>query len=38
MTAVRPATAIATTRPAQPSGGNVIVTTKVTRIRRRTSP
>jgi hypothetical protein len=38
MIAVSPATAIAATRPAQPVGGQVIVTTNVVRIRMRTKP
>jgi len=36
--AVSPATATAVTRPAQPSGGSVIITTNVIRIRIRTTP
>ena len=38
MIAVSPAIATAATRPPQPCGGNVIVTTNVVRIRTRTSP
>ena len=36
--AVNPATATAATRPAQPSGGSVIITANVIRIRTRTTP
>ena len=38
MIAVSPATATAATRPPHPSGGSVIITTKVTMIRSRTRP
>ena len=38
MRAVVTATATAAVRPPQPSGGSVIMTTNVTRIRRRTRP
>ena len=38
MTAVSAEAATAATRPPQPSGGSVIITTKVTRIRAKTSP
>jgi hypothetical protein len=37
-TEVRPAIATAATRPPQPSGGSVIMTTNVVRIRKRTRP